>query len=129
MRKNVRFYNRYLSQRELIRYLQATDIYLTPYNNRSQVSSGTLVYALGTGNAVVSTPYFHAEEALADGRGLLCKFKSPKSIAERIERLIEDPELRLSLKRKAYDYGRSFTWTRVAEKHIDLFRRLLEEGK
>ena len=125
--KHVRFYNRFISKRELIRYLQATDIYITPYVGRNQISSGTLVYALGTGKAIISTPYLHAEEALADGRGLLCKFRSPSSIAECINRLIEDTELRFSLERKAYAYSRNFTWPKVAEKYVKLFNHLLED--
>ena len=125
--KHVRFYNRFIPKRELIRYLQATDIYITPYVGRNQISSGTLVYALGTGKAIISTPYLHAEEALADGRGLLCKFRSPSSIAECINRLIEDTELRFSLERKAYAYSRNFTWPKVAEKYAKLFNHLLED--
>lgn len=125
--KHVRFYNRFIPKRELIRYLQATDIYITPYVGRNQISSGTLVYALGTGKAIISTPYLHAEEALADGRGLLCKFRSPSSIAECINRLIEDTELRFSLERKAYAYSRNFTWPKVAEKYVKLFNHLLED--
>ena len=125
--KHVRFYNRFLSKRELIRYLQATDIYITPYIDRNQISSGTLAYALGTGKAIISTPYLHAEEALANGRGLICKFRNPASIAECINRLIEDPELRLSLKRKTYAYSRNFIWPKVAEKHAKLFNRFLKD--
>jgi glycosyltransferase involved in cell wall biosynthesis len=127
LRKHVRFHNRFLPKRELIRYLQATDIYITPYVNRNQISSGTLVYALGTGNAIISTPYLHAEEALAEGRGLICKFRSPSSIAECINRLLEDPELRLSLERKAYAFSRTFTWPKAAEKYVRLFNRLLKD--
>ena len=125
--KHVRFYNRFLSKRELIRYLQATDIYITPYVDRNQISSGTLAYALGTGKAIISTPYLHAEEALADGRGLICKFRNPTSIAECINRLLEDPELRLSLERKAYAYSRNFTWPKIAEKYVKLFDHLLKD--
>lgn len=126
LRKHVRFHNRFLSKRELIRYLQATDIYITPYIDRNQISSGTLVYALGTGKAIISTPYLHAEEALADGRGLLCKFRNPVSITECIDRLLEDQEQRLNFERKAYDYSRSFTWSKVAAKYVKLFNRLLK---
>jgi glycosyltransferase involved in cell wall biosynthesis len=123
--KHVRFYNRFLSKRELIRYLQATDIYITPYVDRNQISSGALVYALGTGKAIVSTSYLHAEEALADGRGLICKFRNPASIAESINRLLEDPQLKLSLEKKAYAYSRNFTWPNVAEKYVELFNRVI----
>ncbi len=129
LRKHVKFYNRFLSKRELIRYLQATDIYITPYVDQNQISSGTLIYALGTGKAVISTPYFHASEALADGRGLLCKFRNPTSIAENISRLLEDPELRHSLERKAYAYSRNFTWPKVAEKYVKLFYRILKNQR
>jgi glycosyltransferase involved in cell wall biosynthesis len=125
--KHVRFHNRFLSKQQLIGYLQATDIYITPYVDRNQISSGTLTYALGTGKAIISTPYLHAEEALAEGRGLLCKFRNPDSIAECIDRLLEDKELRLSLEKKAYAYSRDFTWSKVAEEYAKLFNRLLEE--
>ena len=127
--KHVRFHNRFLSKKELIRCLQATDIYLTPYVDRNQISSGTLTYALGTGRAVISTPYLHAEEALANGRGLICKFRNPDSIGECVNRLLDDPELRHSLERKAYAYSRDFTWPKVAEKYSELFNRLLKEKR
>jgi glycosyltransferase involved in cell wall biosynthesis len=127
LRKHVRFHNRFLQKRELIKYLQATDIYITPYVNRNQISSGTLVYALGTGKAIISTPYLHAEEALAEGRGLICKFRSPSSIAECINRLLEDAELRHSLERKAYAFSRKFTWPKVAEEYVKSFNRLLKD--
>jgi len=125
--KHVRFYNRFLSKRELLRYLQATDIYITPYVDRNQISGGTLIYALGTGKAVISTPYLHAEEALGNGRGLICKFRNPTSIAECINELLEDPELRFGLERKAYAYSRNFTWPKVAEKYVELFNRVLND--
>jgi glycosyltransferase involved in cell wall biosynthesis len=127
--KHVRFHNRFLSKRELISYLQATDIYITPYVDRNQISSGTLTYALGAGKAIISTPYLHAKEALANGRGLLCRFRSPHSIAGCIAKLVEDPELRHGLERKAYAYSRSFTWPKVAEKYAELFNHLLTEEK
>jgi glycosyltransferase involved in cell wall biosynthesis len=125
LEKHVRFYNQFLPKKTLIKYLQATDIYVTPYIDRNQISSGTLVYALGTGKAIISTPYLHAEEALADGRGILCKFNNPASIAECINQLLEDPELRLSLERKTYAYSRNFTWPKVAEKYVKLFNNFL----
>lgn len=125
LRKHVRYYNRFLPKLELIRYLQATDIYITPYVDRNQISSGTLVYALGTGKAIISTPYLHAQEALADGRGLLCKFRSPSSIAKSISFLLENPEQRRSLERSAYAYSRDFTWPKVAENYAKLFNQLL----
>ena len=80
--------NPFLTKRELMKYLQATDIFLTPYNSPNQISSGTLTYALGAGKAVVSTPYYHAQEVLANHRGILCKFKDSATIAEGIKRLL-----------------------------------------
>jgi len=124
--KHVRFHNRFLLKRELIKYLQATDIYLTSYIGLNQISSGTLVYAMGTGKAIISTPYLHAQEALAEGRGLLCKFKNPTSISELISQLLEDEELKKTIEKKAYNYSREFTWPKVAEKYAELFRRLVK---
>jgi len=125
--KHVRFHNRFLSKRQLTKYLQATDIYITPYIDRNQISSGTLAYALGAGKAIISTPYLHAEEALADGRGLLCKFRKPASIAECVSRLLEDPELKHHLEKKAHAYSRNFTWMKVAERYATLFTHLLKD--
>jgi glycosyltransferase involved in cell wall biosynthesis len=125
LEKHVRFHNRFLSKRELIKYLQATDVYLSPYISPNQISSGTLVYALGAGRAVISTPYFHAVEALAEGRGLFCEFKNPHSIGECIERLLED-RLRKTMERKAYKYSRRFIWSNVANKYAKLFKQLIK---
>ena len=123
--EHVKFHNRFLLKRELIKYLQATDIYLTPYIEPDQISSGTLVYAMGTGKAIIATPYLHAQEALAKGRGLLCKFKDQKSITEHIFKLLEDEKLRKKIQKKVYKYSRDFTWARVAQKYTKLYRRIL----
>jgi glycosyltransferase involved in cell wall biosynthesis len=125
LEQHVRFHNRFLSKRELIKYLQATDIYLTPYISPNQISSGTLTYALGAGRAVVSTPYLHAQETLANGRGLFCKFKDANSIAECIERLL-DRKLRKTIQGKAYKYSRRFVWSRVATDYLDLFKQTIK---
>jgi glycosyltransferase involved in cell wall biosynthesis len=125
LEKHVRFHNRFLSKRELIKYLQATDVYLTPYISPNQISSGTLVYALGTGRAVVSTPYLHAQEVLAEGQGLFCKFKDANSIAVCIEKLL-DENLRRTMQRKAYKYSRRFVWSNVAKEYLKLFKRILK---
>jgi polysaccharide biosynthesis protein PslF len=123
--ENVKFHNRFLLERELIKYLQATDIYITPFLEPNQISSGTLVYAMGTGKAIISTPYLHAQEALAEGRGLLCKFRDHKSIARRIIQLLENEELRRNMQRKVYSYSRDFTWAVVAKRYAGLFRRMI----
>jgi glycosyltransferase involved in cell wall biosynthesis len=125
LEQHVRFHNRFLSKRELIKYLQATDVYLTPYVSPNQISSGTLTYALGTGRAVISTPYLHAQEVLANGRGLFCKFKDANSIAECIERLL-DEKLRKTMQRKAYKYSRRFVWSRVATDYLKLFKQTIK---
>jgi len=113
LEKHVRFNNRFLSKRELVRYLQATDIYLTPYISPNQISSGALTYALGAGKAVVSTPYFHAQETINANRGVLCKFNDPLSLAQGINSLL-DEKYRKSIQRRVYQYSRRFLWSNVA---------------
>ena len=85
---HINFINRFLSKPELYNYLQATDVYITPYPSPNQVSSGTLSYALAAGKAVVSTPYLHAKEALDKGRGLFCNFNDSASITEKVTEII-----------------------------------------
>jgi glycosyltransferase involved in cell wall biosynthesis len=125
LENNVRLVDRYLPFDELVQYLQATDIYLTPYLNPVQIVSGTLAYAVGCGKAVVSTPYLYAEELLAHGRGFLVKFRDAESIAETITALLDDPALRSSTERRAYRYGRAMTWGNVAGEFGKLFSSML----
>ncbi len=125
LKNHVRFHNRFLTKRELLRYLHATDIYITPYIGPNQISSGTLIYALGAGRAVVSTPYLHAKEVLSHGRGMFCKFKNPDSITQEVEKLLENEKLRKSIERKVYRYSRTFTWPKVAQKYADIFKRAI----
>jgi len=125
LHEHVKFHNRFLLKRELIKYLQATDIYVTPYLEPNQISSGTLVYAMGTGKAIIATPYLHAQEALAEGRGLFCKFRDHRSIADGISQLLEDEELRRNMQRRVYSYSRDFTWAVVAKRYAGLYRRIL----
>src|SRR5450755_1108069 len=112
---NVRLVDHYLEFDELVNYLQATDVYLTPYLNPVQIVSGTLAYAVGCGKAVVSTPYLYAEELLAHGRGFLVDFRSAASIAATITALLDDPDLRHATERRAYRFGRQMTWPHVAD--------------
>ena len=123
--ENVKFHNRFLGERELIMYLQATDIYITPSLEPNQISSGTLVYAMGAGKAIIATPYLHAQEALADGRGLFCKFRDHRSITDDINQLLEDEEQKRNMQRKVYNYSRDFTWAAVAKRYAELFRRMI----
>ena len=122
---NVRLIGRYLAFDELVRYLQATDIYLTPYLNPAQTVSGTLAYAVGCGKAIVSTPYLYAQELLADGRGLLVNFRDARSIVGAVSALLDDPELRASTALSAYQFGRRMTWPHVAAEYGRLFASLL----
>jgi glycosyltransferase involved in cell wall biosynthesis len=114
---------------ELIRYLQATDIYLTPYPGANQISSGTLIYALAAGRAVVSTPYLHAKEVLNNGRGFLCDFKNSASIVDVLETLLSNESLKRETETKAYEYSRNFIWSRVAKKYAELFNLISEHKK
>ena len=128
LRAHVRFLNRFLSKPELLNYLQATDVYITPYISPNQVSSGTLSYALGAGKAVVSTPYLHAKEALGEGRGVFCKFNDSASIGDSVTEIIENKPLKESLELKAYRYSRKFTWPLVAKKYLALFDELTQQS-
>ncbi|MBW3018921.1 glycosyltransferase family 4 protein [Candidatus Woesearchaeota archaeon] len=127
LQNHVEFQNRFLARSELIKYLQATDVYITPYLGENQISSGTLTYALGAGRIVVSTPYLHAQEALAEGRGLFCEFRNPFSIAENVNKILDDKSLKRSMERKAYEYSRGFTWPKVVRKYAKLFEQATDK--
>lgn len=124
LQKNVVMVDRFLSLEELMEYLQATDIYLSPYRNRDQVVSGTLAYAVAAGKAVVSTPYLYACELLAGNRGLLVDFASPISIARALTRLIDDPPLRDQIRSRAYGFGGKMRWPVVAAHYVQTFREI-----
>lgn len=122
---NVRLVDKFLDFDELIAYLTATDIYLTPYLNSTQIVSGTLAYAVGLGKAVVSTPYLYAEELLAHGRGFLTPFRDADAIATTLIALLDDTGLREATRRRAYRFGRRMTWPHVANAYGELFTDLL----
>jgi glycosyltransferase involved in cell wall biosynthesis len=126
---NVLLVDKYLDFDELLAYLSATDIYLTPYLNPVQIVSGTLAYAVGLGKAVVSTPYLYAKELLEHGRGFLVPFRDPSAIATTLVALLDDPALRESTQRRAYKYGRRMTWANVAHGYGDLFTELLPASR
>jgi glycosyltransferase involved in cell wall biosynthesis len=121
LRYNVQLIDKYLDFEELVSYLAATDVYLTPYLNPVQIVSGTLAYAVGCGKAIVSTPYLYAQEVLAHQRGFLCNVRDAQSIAERLILLLDEPELRRATERRAYRYGRQMTWPHVAQEYGRLF--------
>ena len=122
---NVKFHNRYLTLRELIRYLQATSVYITPYLNPDQITSGTLAYALSCGKVIVSTPYLYAREVLADGRGELVRFRDPNSIAKAVNRILDNDSLRITIEKRAYAYSRQMIWANVGKKYLALFREAI----
>jgi len=125
LENNIKLVDKYLDFDELVTYLQATDIYLTPYLNPTQIVSGTLAYAVGCGKAIVSTPYLYASEVLAHGRGFLCNFRDAESIADNVIALLDDPALRRSTERRAYRFGRQMTWPHVALDYGAVFAELV----
>jgi len=128
LQNNVKLIDKYLDFDELVSYLAATDIYLTPYLNPVQIVSGTLAYAVGCGKAIVSTPYLYAQEVLAYNRGFLCEFRNARSIAEHLIALLDDPSLRRATERRAYRFGRQMTWPEVAREYGRLFLELVPPG-
>ncbi|HOJ93375.1 MAG TPA: glycosyltransferase family 4 protein [Dictyoglomaceae bacterium] len=122
---NVVFVNKYLTKEELLEYLTATDIYITPYLNRDQICSGTLAYAMGLGKAVISTPYLYAEEMLRDRRGILVEFRNSKAIFKAIDKILKDPEFMKTLEKNALNFGKQMRWPYVAFKYVDLFKSLI----
>jgi glycosyltransferase involved in cell wall biosynthesis len=123
MEAHVRFVDEFVSAADLRAYIGATDVYLTPYPNVAQITSGTLVNVFGAGRAVVSTPYWHAQELLADGRGLLVPFRDPAGMAQGVCRFLDDPELLRSTRANAYRVGRRMIWPAVASLYLDAFER------
>ncbi|MGH2539365.1 MAG: glycosyltransferase [Actinomycetota bacterium] len=122
---NVAFLNQYLRQKDIIELLLATDIYVTPYLDPNQITSGTLSYALGAGKAVVSTPYLHAREALADERGMLVDFRDPDQLSAAINSILDDPELKARLEHNAYAYANEFTWPNTGARLVEVMRELV----
>ncbi|MEP6663711.1 MAG: glycosyltransferase family 4 protein, partial [Verrucomicrobiota bacterium] len=121
VQKNVVFFNRFVEQEELMRFIGAADIYVTPYLTESQITSGTLAYAFGNGNAVVSTPYWHAAELLADGKGKLVPFRDSQAIARSVVELLRDEAGRHALRKNAYLEGRTMVWSSVARSYMKSF--------
>ena len=118
---NIVFHDRFLERDELLEIIRAADIYVTPYLNEAQIVSGTLAYAVGAGKAVVSTPYWHAQEMLAEGRGRLVPFADSKALAHEIKQLLDYPEERLKLRRAAYEYARPMVMKQMGFHYLKLF--------
>jgi uncharacterized protein YfbU (UPF0304 family) len=128
LEKHVIFLNEFINERDLFKYLHASDIYITPYLNEAQITSGTLSYAVGVGSAVISTPYWHAAELLDEGRGRLFNFGDSNELTSILNELLDNPEILNELKRKASEYGRKITWPKTGEKYVALATSILEEG-
>lgn len=121
IQKNVLFHNHYVSSADLHDYLLAADLYVTPYRAREQITSGTLAYAVACGKAVVSTPYWYAEELLADGRGRMFEFGDSDALAEHLSELLSDRDVRERMREQAYRFGRRMVWPQVARQYVECF--------
>jgi len=127
LENHVLFLNEFIDEQSLFKYLYACDIYITPYLNEAQITSGTLSYAVGVGAAVLSTPYWHAAELLANERGRLFPFNDSDELAKTLTQLFDNPEELKKLKNKAGEYGKKITWPKTGERYLALSEKILEE--
>lgn len=124
---NIEFINQYVNEIDLMSYLTAADIYITPYLNKAQITSGTLSYAVASGCAVVSTPYWHAEELLADGRGKLFDFNDFQQLSDTLLDLLENPKEIETLKTQAFEYGKTMYWPIIGDSYLTLFQDVIND--
>ncbi len=127
LEENVVLLNEFTTQKELFKYLFASDIYITPYLNEAQITSGTLSYAVGAGSAVVSTPYWHATELLSDGRGVLFDFGNSGKLSTILIDLLDHPEKRLAIRKKAFGHGRKTVWPIIGSMYNDIIEKVVDE--
>lgn len=125
----VIFCNRFVSLEELIEFISAADIYVTPYLDEAQITSGTLAYTVGAGKAVISTPYWYAEEMLAEGRGVLVPFRDPEALAGQVNNLLDNEAIRHAMRKRAYLFGRGMIWPEVAHRYMESFTRARAEKR
>jgi len=125
--QHLLFHNRFVDLKELCEFLGAADIYVTPYLNREQIVSGTLAYALGTGKATISTPYWYAEEMLGDGRGRIVPFEDAEALAAQVNDLFAYEVERHAMRKRAYTYCRQMVWKEVARKYLEVFTHVKQE--
>ncbi len=121
---HVHFQNRFVGLNELCEFLGTADVYITPYLEEAQITSGTLIYAMGSGKPVVSTPYWYATEMLADGRGVIVDFKNSDAIAEQITNLLDQDIDRNQIRKNAYSFTREAVWSAVSKRYLDVFREV-----
>jgi hypothetical protein len=126
---HVVFYNRFVTLEELVEFIGAADIYITPYHNEAQIVSGTLAYTLGAGKAIISTPYWYAQEMLADKRGVLVPFRDPAALAEQVMNLLGNEVERHAMRKRAYMFGRAMIWHEVAKRYMESFERARAERR
>src|SRR5512141_3027366 len=126
---NVIFYNRFVSLEELVQFISASDIYITPYLDAAQITSGTLAYTIGAGKAVISTPYWYAEELLAEERGALVPFSDPQALADQVIDLLDNESKRHAMRKRAYLYGRDMIWPQVAHRYMETFENARAEHR
>jgi hypothetical protein len=126
---NVIFYNRFVALEELVQFIGAADIYVTPYLDPAQIVSGTLAYTLGAGKAVISTPYWYAEEMLAEDRGTLVPFRDPQALADQVIDLLDNEARRHAMRKRAYLFGRDMIWPHVARRYMQSFERARAERR
>jgi glycosyltransferase involved in cell wall biosynthesis len=120
---HIIFHDRFVSQEELVDFIAAADIYVTPYLQPAQIASGTLAYTVGAGKAVISTPYLYARELLADGRGVLVPWRDSAAIAREVVDLVRNDSRRHSICERAAVYGRQMLWPAVAQQYAHSFAR------
>ncbi|RPI16716.1 MAG: glycosyltransferase [Ignavibacteriae bacterium] len=129
LQDNVMFINRFVDYERLLEFLLMSDIYISPYRHKEQIVSGTLTYALACGKAVVSTPYWYAEELLKDDCGVIVPFKDPEALSDTFKQLLGDEVLRNRYRKNAYDKGRNMIWSKVANKYTRTFKKAVESYK
>ncbi|MFX1376315.1 MAG: glycosyltransferase [Promethearchaeota archaeon] len=127
LEKNLKFYNRYMTLEEIVKFLQATDIYISSNLNPNQIVSGTLAYAIACGKAIISTPFIYAKDIITPERGILVKFRDPNSYANALEIMLSNPSLRKEMERNNYSFSRRMIWPNVAISHYNLFKRVIPD--
>jgi glycosyltransferase involved in cell wall biosynthesis len=125
----VIFHNRFVTPEEMLGFIGAADIYITPYRHEAQVVSGTLAYALGAGKAIISTPYWHAIELLDNRRGALVPFQDPKAMARKTVELLDTPAIRHGMRKRAYQYAREMVWKKVAQGYMGSFAHARDDRR
>lgn len=127
--RHVIFRNRFMPFERLVDYIQAMDIDLSLHIKKDQISSGTLAKAIGAGKVCLATPYYYAQEVLAEGRGIIVPMKDSKKVAQEIIKLFSHPQKMEEIRGRAYEYSRKMIWSNVALKHLDLFSAIKKEAR